>query len=77
MILTAQQSDTSLAALDVNFVSGKTQENTMQDAGLEALRAGVPAARALPLLAALAGGKPARIRLAYFDNHLEVGVTPC
>lgn len=77
LILTAQQSDKSLAALDVNFVAGKTQENTMQDAGLEALRAGVPAARALPLLAALAGGKPAQIRLAYFDNHLEVRVMPC
>jgi hypothetical protein len=62
----------------VDFVSGKTQETTMRDAGLETLRRGVPAARALPLLAALASGKPAQISIAYLeDNHLNIRVTPC
>jgi hypothetical protein len=50
----------------------------MQAVGLEALRCGVPAARALPLLAALASGKPAQISIAYLeDNHLNIRVTPC
>ena len=47
LILTPRQSEKSLAAIEVDFVSGKTQETTMQDAGLEALRRGVPAARGI------------------------------
>ena len=78
LILTPRQSNKSLAALEVEFVSGRTQETTMQEAGLEALRIGVPAARGLPLLAALAVGKPAQISIAYLDdNHLNIRVTPC
>ncbi len=78
LILTSHQSDKSIAALDVDFVPGKAPETTMPDAGLEALRLGVPAARGLPLLAALAGGKPAQISIDYLDdNHLDIRVTPC
>jgi len=78
LILTPRKSEKSLASIDVDFVSGKTRESTMQDAGLETLRAGVPAARGLPLLAALASGKAAQIGIAYFDeNHLTLRVTPC
>jgi hypothetical protein len=78
LILTPQQNEKTLAIIDVDFVSGKTQETTMQSAGLEVLRRGVPAARALPLLAALASGKPAQISIAYLeDNHLNIHVTPC
>lgn len=78
LILTSRQTEKSLASIEVDFVSGKTQETTMRDAGLETLRRGVPAARALPLLAALASGKPAQISIAYLeDNHLNIRVTPC
>lgn len=78
LILTPRQSERSLAAIEVDFISGKTDEARMQDAGLEALRGGVPTARGLPLLAALACGKPTQIRLAYFDdNHLNIRITPC
>ncbi|MDO8990246.1 MAG: beta-ketoacyl synthase chain length factor [Sideroxyarcus sp.] len=78
LILTPRQTEKSLASIEVEFVSGNAQETTMQDAGLEALRCGVPAARALPLLAALAGGKEAQLSIAYFsDNHLSVRVKPC
>lgn len=78
LILTPRQNERSLAALEVDFVSGKTQETTMPDVELEALRRGVPAARGLPLLAALASGKAAQISIAYFDNnHLNIRVTPC
>jgi len=78
LILTPQQSEKTLAVIEVEFVSGKMQETTMQAPGLEVLRRGVPAARALPLLAALASGKPAQISIAYLeDNHLNIRVTPC
>jgi hypothetical protein len=78
LILTPRQTAKSLAAIEIDLVSGKTTETKMQDVGLEALRGGVPAARGLPLLAALAAGKTAQINLAYFDaNHLDLRVTPC
>jgi hypothetical protein len=78
LILTPRQTEKSLAAIEVDFISGKTQETSMQDAGLEVLRRGVPAARGLPLLAALASGKAAQISMTYFDeNHLNLRVTPC
>jgi hypothetical protein len=78
LILTSRQTEKSFASIEVDFVSGKTQETTMQSAGLEVLRRGVPAARGLSLLAALAGDKQAQISIAYFDdNHLNLRVTPC
>jgi len=78
LILAPRQNEHSLAAIEVDFVSGKTDETAMRDTGLEALRRGVPAARGLPLLSALAGGKSAQIRIAYFgNNHLDIRVTPC
>ncbi len=78
LILTPQQNDKTLAALELDFVSGKASETTMRDAGLEALRRGTPAARGLPLLAALATGKPAQVSVPYFDdNHLDIRVLPC
>lgn len=78
LILTPRQSERSLAAIEVGFAPGKANETRMQDTGLEALRSGVPAARGLPLLAALVSGKSSQISLAYFDdNHLNIRVTPC
>ncbi|MBI4808300.1 MAG: beta-ketoacyl synthase chain length factor [Nitrosomonadales bacterium] len=78
LILTPRQSEKSLAAIEVGFASGKVQESVMQDAGLEALRSGVPAARGLVLLQALASGKAAQVRIAYLEeNHLDIRVTPC
>jgi hypothetical protein len=78
LILTSRQTGRSLAAIDVDFVAGRTTETTMQEAGLEALRCGIPAARGLPLLAALACGKPTQISIAYLeDNHLDIRVSPC
>ncbi|HLP98934.1 MAG TPA: beta-ketoacyl synthase chain length factor [Sideroxyarcus sp.] len=77
LILTPWRSERSLAEIEVELRSGSGQEAVMQDAALEALRLGVPAARSLSLLAALASGKAAQIELGYFDNHLNVRVTPC
>ena len=78
LILTPYQTDRSFAVLEVDFVHGNTNETTMHDGGLEALRRSVPAARGLPLLAALSGGKDTQIKIAFFDdNHLHIRVTPC
>jgi hypothetical protein len=78
LILTPHQSGKSLASIEIEFASGQVRETTMQDIGLEALRRGIPAARSLPLLAALAGRKATHVSLAYLDdNHLNLQVTPC
>jgi len=78
LILTPRKTEKSLASIEVDFTSGNTRETTMQDAGLEVLRRGVPAARCLPLLAALASGKAVQISIPYFDeNHLDLRLTPC
>lgn len=46
--------------------------------GLDALAEGNAAARALPLLRALAGRRAATLRLPYLDDaHLELRVVPC
>ncbi|MBW8078292.1 MAG: 3-oxoacyl-ACP synthase [Gallionella sp.] len=78
LILAARKNERSLAMLEVDFVSGTTPETVMQDVALEALRAGVPAGRGLPLLAALASGQSAQLCIAYFaGHHLNIRVTPC
>lgn len=49
----------------------------MQDAELEAMRMGNPAARALPLLAAIAADRPTLVRLPYWpDLQLEARLIP-
>ncbi|GAB5605305.1 hypothetical protein TK5_13850 [Sideroxyarcus sp. TK5] len=78
LILTPRKTENSIASIEVELVPGSGQETVMRDAGLEALRSGVPAARGLPLLAALAGGEAAQVCIAYLDeNHLDIRVTPC
>lgn len=78
LILMPQKSDQSLAVIEVDFRAGKADESIMQDTELEALRCGVPAARVLPLLSALACGQDAQINMAYFeDNHLNIRISPC
>lgn len=56
MLLTPQRSANSLAALTPTLAPSSTVVEGCADAALEALRLGVPAARALPLLQALARG---------------------
>lgn len=53
-------------ALDVR--PDPASPDTLEDAALEHLRRSVPAARALPLLAALAGGRAATVRIEYLDG---------
>lgn len=78
LVLAPRSTPRSLAALDVAFVPRRAEAARMDDPGLEALRAGVPAARVLPLLAALARGTGGTFILEYVaGTHLRAAVTPC
>jgi Beta-ketoacyl synthase, N-terminal domain len=89
MVLTPQPTERSFAVLDVAFQPGSVRDEAMADAALEKLRSQNPAARSLPLLAALAridlaragqqaAGGPSTVALDYLgDCRLEIAVTPC
>jgi len=79
LVLARTPSAHSLAQLDLDLSNDLSDEATgMADARLEALRSGNPAARSLPLLAAIARRHAALVRLEYLeDQHLLVQVTPC
>lgn len=78
LLLAPHQTERALAMIELELVSGTTDETTMHDSGLEALRRGIPAARGLPLLSALADGSDAHIRIACTtDHYLQLHVTPC
>ena len=78
LVLAPQETARAVAALEVEFVPQQADATGMADAGLEALRTGVPAARSLPLLAALARGASETVTLEYVKGtHLRVKVTPC
>ncbi len=67
-----------LACLSVDLVAGDgVAETPCHDAGLDGLRTQVPAARALPLLEALARRQPARVDLAWAAGPaLRIQVQP-
>lgn len=78
LVLTPAPGGHDVAMLEVEFAGRPGVPDTLADAGLEALRLGVPAARSLPLLAALAAGREAALVIEYqAHNHLRVRVTPC
>lgn len=57
---------------------GSARAERLRDAALEELRAAIPAARSLPLLAALAGEVPRETVLDYLGNmNLTLSVEPC
>ena len=69
----------SLAQLEISLEAG-AQDDAMADPALDTLRLGNPAARALPLLAALARGGQHTVRLAHVAGNsvrLSVGALPC
>ena len=77
LVLTVEPTARTLAGLDVRYIAQTGDASRMQDGGLEALRCGVPAARSLPLLGALAGMCDAALILEYGeDAHLMVNVFP-
>ena len=66
----------TMAQLSLSFSDESPAE--MHRPELESLRLSAPAARAMPLLELLAGGRAGVVRLEYLDNlSLSVTVTPC
>lgn len=66
LLLSPQAGERTLARIALELASEPA--TTMDDAALEALRAAIPAARSLPLLAALARRETARVALDYLDG---------
>ena len=79
ILLSPRRSEKSMAALSINMtMSGADHVTKMSNAELELLRCGNPAARALPLLAAIGRRQPDTITLDYLDdNNIRIQVTPC
>ncbi len=78
LVLDSRHSVSVLGQLDIRL-NGEADGvvTTLSSLELETLRQGNPAARALPLLAAIARLQPAQVVLDYVDeNTLQVAVTP-
>ena len=78
LVLAPQATQRALARLDVAFVPQDKDASRAGDPELERLRSGVPAARCLPLLEALARGARGTVVLEHVaGSHLNVAVDPC
>ena len=77
LLLAPAGAPAAIARLGLNLRPGNVALSPCADAGLDALRRGIPAARALPLLRALARGDANEVLLLdYLDGlALEVSVT--
>jgi hypothetical protein len=78
LILTSEPGASAWAALDIEITRGSAPVTVVADTGLEALRRSVPAARSIPLLAALARSASETVAVEYVgDSRLAIGVAPC
>lgn len=78
MVLAPQATERAVAVLDVTFISQERSASCVVDPKLEELRTRVPAARCLPVLAAVACGSRETVVLEYVaGTHLSVAVAPC
>ncbi len=78
LVLAPQRTRGAFASVEVHLVVAEAPPSTMANPGLEALRAGTPAARSLPLLGALARGDTGVVVLEYVGgNQLRLVVAPC
>ena len=76
LVLAPERSARSLAQISVSLTTDPVQP--LDDAALESLRLGIPAARGLPLLRAIALRQDTRLVLEYLDTQrLAVAVTLC
>ena len=76
LVLAPQRSARSLAQISVSLSDAPA--DPLDDTALERLRIGIPAARGLPLLRAIALRQAQQVILDYLDNNrLAVIVTPC
>lgn len=75
LVLAPQRSGKTLARIDLTAAPGEPA--LMSDAALETLRRSMPAARGLPLLAAIANGSTASVTLDYIEGlQLIAEVSP-
>lgn len=76
LMLSPRRSSASLAEISLSLT--QATPNILNHAELEALRTGIPAARGLPLLCAIAQGHEQRVIIEYLEpSHLAVDVLPC
>ena len=76
LILSTTPGEGSLARIDVRLDHGARDRCSNPE--LEVLAAGIPAARALPLLEAIATGRAANVAVGYLDPAiLSIAVAPC
>jgi hypothetical protein len=76
--LTPHATHRAFAALELEFFEGEYQATRMSDPGLEEMRLGAPAARALPLLQALTRKAKGNVEMDLLgDRWLSVAVSPC
>ena len=76
LLLAPEPTASSLARLEIT--SSAAPADRMSDAALESLRASIPAARSLPLLAQLARGLPGRVVIDYLEGAcITLEVSAC
>jgi hypothetical protein len=78
LVLASDRSAISVAQLDLTLISEPvTEPSRMSNSHFERYRREIPAARGLPLLAAVAAGRPSTVYMEFLDHlHLCVAVTP-
>ncbi|HMA49159.1 MAG TPA: beta-ketoacyl synthase chain length factor [Magnetospirillaceae bacterium] len=77
LLVSARRSDDSIAAMTLALTRSDKPDTPMTEPALDRLRTGTPAARGLPLLAALARETPSSVVLrAMAGNVLEIDVVP-
>ena len=77
LVISPQRGETALAALTIELRPSPVADTSLDDTALESLRTGVPAARALPLLSAIARGEAGEMVIPYVaGNGVAVRVTP-
>jgi Beta-ketoacyl synthase, N-terminal domain len=78
MLLSPEHTNASLSAMIVSVTPNAAAIATMPQPELEAMRAGVPAARGLPLLAAIAARRGGTLSIPYLgDSAAEAAMEPC
>jgi len=77
LVLSPVPTPASFARLDLALQPGSAAASPAAIPALEELRASTPAARCLPLLAALASGMAANVTLGYLDDmNLHLAISP-
>ncbi len=78
LVLRPAPGEASRAAVELRYVAAPAEEECAEAGTLDALVRGNPAARALPLLRAVAARREAVVRMPVSEEaHLEARVVPC